>query len=134
MASTATKGLTKTQIGKLKKQLEAKAQETQASLETTRGGKARIGEQTQNLEDLSVQAHEEWLYISRNSIDISLLREVEAALGRIEDAEYGECQECEEPVSIKRLEAIPWARYCISCQEELAAVEEDSRVPETPRF
>lgn len=134
MASTATKGLTKAQIGKLRKQLEEKAQEIKASLDVSRGGKARIGEQTQNLEDLSVQAHEEWLYLSRNSIDVALLREVEAALERIDDAEYGECLECEEPISGKRLDAIPWARYCISCQEELAAVEADSRVPEIPRF
>jgi DnaK suppressor protein len=134
VASTATKGLTKAQIGKLRKQLEEKAQEIKASLDVSRGGKARIGEQTQNLEDLSVQAHEEWLYLSRNSIDVALLREVEAALERIDDAEYGECLECEEPISGKRLDAIPWARYCISCQEELAAVEADSRVPEIPRF
>lgn len=134
MTSTATKGLTKAQIGRLRKQLEGKALEIQASLDTSRGGKARIGEQTQNLEDLSVQAHEEWLYLSRNSIDVSLLREVEAALARIEDAEYGECMECQEPISIKRLEAIPWARYCIACQEELAAFEADSKVPEVPRF
>jgi DnaK suppressor protein len=134
VASTATKGLTKVQMGKLRKQLEGKALEIQASLETSRGGKAHIREQTQNLEDLAIQAHEEWLYLSRNSIDVSLLREIKAALARIEDAEYGECMECEEPISNKRLEAIPWARYCIACQEEQAAFEADSRVPEIPRF
>jgi DnaK suppressor protein len=28
--------------------------------------------------------------------------------------------ECEEPISLKRLDAVPWARYCVSCQESIA--------------
>lgn len=135
MASTATKGLTKAQIGKLRQQLEDKGREIRASLETSRAGKALIGEQTQNLEDLPVQAHEEWIFLNRNSIDVSLLREVEEALERIEEGAYGDCMDCDEPISTKRLEAIPWARYCISCQEELAAIEAESRLAENkPRF
>lgn len=134
MATTAIKGLTKAQIGKLKKQLEEKEQETRASLESSRAGKSLIGEPTQNLEDLPVQAHEEWLFLNRNSIDVSLLREVQDALGRIEEGSYGECMDCDEQISTKRLEAIPWARYCIACQEELAAIEADSKVAEKPRF
>jgi DnaK suppressor protein len=34
---------------------------------------------------------------------------------------YGVCLECEEPISPKRLDAVPWARYCVSCQERIAA-------------
>jgi DnaK suppressor protein len=135
MASTATKGLTKAQIGKFRQQLEGKGNEIRASLETSRAGKALIGEQAQSLEDLPVQAHEEWIFLNRNSIDVSLLREVEEALERVEEGLYGECMDCDEPISTKRLEAIPWARYCISCQEELAAMEAESRLTENkPRF
>ena len=96
----------------------------------TRLVEQKIGEQTQNLEDLPVQAHEEWIFLNRNSIDVSLLREVEEALERIEEGAYGDCMDCDEPISTKRLEAIPWARYCISCQEELAAIEAESRLAE----
>jgi DnaK suppressor protein len=39
------------------------------------------------------------------------------ALKRIEDNTYGVCLECEEPISAKRLAALPWAKYCISCQD-----------------
>lgn len=46
-----------------------------------------------------------------------LLVQVEAALRRIEDGEFGICLECEEPISLKRLAAVPWAPYCIHCQE-----------------
>lgn len=46
-----------------------------------------------------------------------LLRSVQAALDRIEDEIYGVCLRCEEPIAEKRLKAIPWAAYCVACQE-----------------
>ena len=42
---------------------------------------------------------------------------VAEALERIETNTYGVCLECEEPISAKRLAALPWAKYCISCQD-----------------
>jgi DnaK suppressor protein len=45
------------------------------------------------------------------------LRQVDAALKRIEDVEFGTCLECEGPISPKRLAAVPWATYCLRCQE-----------------
>jgi len=39
------------------------------------------------------------------------------ALKRIEANTYGVCLECEEPISAKRLKALPWAKYCITCQD-----------------
>ena len=53
------------------------------------------------------------------SRDSRLLRETVAALKRIEDGTYGICESCEEAISTKRLEAVPWARYCIHCQERI---------------
>ena len=46
-----------------------------------------------------------------------VLGEVEAALQRMRDGEFGICVDCEEPISAKRLAAVPWAAYCLSCQE-----------------
>jgi DnaK suppressor protein len=43
--------------------------------------------------------------------------QIRAALSRIEDGSYGICMHCEEEIKPKRLEAIPWAAYCIQCQE-----------------
>jgi DnaK suppressor protein len=71
--------------------------------------------------DLSQQHHEEWIFLNRNTIDMKLLREVGSALRRIETDNYGVCAECEEPISTKRLDAVPWARYCVTCQEAIAA-------------
>lgn len=45
------------------------------------------------------------------------LTQVGAALRRIEGGEFGICIECEEPISPKRLAAVPWAECCLRCQE-----------------
>jgi len=44
-----------------------------------------------------------------------MLRQIEAALQRIEDGEYGDCQSCDEPINPKRLEVDPTAVLCIDC-------------------
>jgi len=45
------------------------------------------------------------------------LRKVKAALARMEDGSYGTCMHCEEEIGSKRLHAVPWAPFCIRCQE-----------------
>lgn len=52
--------------------------------------------------------------ISRKCETTALVSE---ALQRIENDTYGTCDNCDELISPKRLAAIPWAKYCISCQE-----------------
>lgn len=47
------------------------------------------------------------------------LREVRAALERIEDNSFGICAECEGVISAKRLIVVPWVAMCIRCQEEV---------------
>lgn len=124
--ATATRGLTKAQTEKFKKALEAKAEELSAAMQSARAGQTLMDAKTSNEEDLALQSHEEWIFLNRNSIDVMLLREIREALERIDDGEYGHCGECDEPISKKRLEAIPWARHCIECQEELAILEEEN--------
>ena len=67
--------------------------------------------------DWAEKSHEEWIFLQKNNFDMALLREVEGALERLRDGTYGTCMECGMPVSRKRLEALPWARYCLTCQE-----------------
>ena len=47
----------------------------------------------------------------------TLLRQVNAALGRIQDGSFGDCIDCDSEISSKRLGAVPWASRCIQCQE-----------------
>jgi RNA polymerase-binding transcription factor len=48
------------------------------------------------------------------------LRDVEAGLSKIEKGTYGICERCGEPISPERLEAIPYARLCVSCKQKEA--------------
>ncbi|MEO5924252.1 MAG: TraR/DksA family transcriptional regulator [Bryobacteraceae bacterium] len=45
------------------------------------------------------------------------LREVRAALKRVDEDSFGLCANCEEEISAKRIAAVPWTPYCIACQE-----------------
>jgi DnaK suppressor protein len=57
------------------------------------------------------------MQLGHKSRDRALLGAVEAALKRITDGTFGECLNCAQEINAKRLEAIPWVRYCITCQE-----------------
>jgi DnaK suppressor protein len=63
-------------------------------------------------------AAERELAIRNLDRESNLLRNVRSALRRIEDGSYGTCIHCEEEISPKRLAAVPWAPYCIQCQEQ----------------
>lgn len=127
MARETAKVVTKAQIKKFRALLEIKAEEIRASLGSSKAAKALDrGDDPPDLEDLPVQSHEEWIFLNRNNIDAMLLREIEAALVRMDNDEYGTCPECDEAISMKRLHAVPWAHYCVTCQEQLS---EDSEEP-----
>jgi len=49
--------------------------------------------------------------------EFNQLRDARAALRRIQEGSFGICQECEEDIHPKRLAAVPWALFCIRCQE-----------------
>jgi DnaK suppressor protein len=55
----------------------------------------------------------------------SVLKSVRDALDRLEADLYGVCIQCEAPISEKRLAALPWAPYCVSCQEQVDARQSD---------
>jgi DnaK suppressor protein len=49
--------------------------------------------------------------------EFNQLRDARAALRRIQEGNFGICQECEEEIHPKRLAAVPWATFCVRCQE-----------------
>lgn len=55
---------------------------------------------------------------ARASHDRSRLRLIQRALERVNDGSFGICVECEGPIGMKRLQALPWASHCIQCQEQ----------------
>ena len=56
------------------------------------------------------------------------IQEMRAALERIEDGTYGSCDECEVPIGKKRLDALPWARLCVTCQARQESEARTSRI------
>lgn len=72
-------------------------------------------------EDQAQIRHDEFVSVHVNSLDHQKLRMIDEALDRIEAGEFGVCAECGEALPARRLEAIPWARYCVRCQEREAS-------------
>lgn len=70
----------------------------------------------QDMADLASNTYNADILMSLSNAEMNLLREIDAALDKIEKGTYGICEECEEAISEKRLEANPVARYCINCQ------------------
>jgi DnaK suppressor protein len=64
-----------------------------------------------------VAASERALAVGNLDRDCRQLRDARAALGRIQDGSFGICQRCDEDIHPKRLAAVPWAAFCIHCQE-----------------
>ena len=114
-----------------RKILESKAEEVRNSMSAQKAAQvvARLDVPSDE-GDLSQQHHEEWIFLNRNTIDMKLLREISDALLRIDHDTYGICMECEEPISTKRLDAVPWARYCVTCQEAIANRIADGEIME----
>ena len=68
-------------------------------------------------EDQAQMSHDEFISLRLNSIDYQQLGLVEEALDRVKAGDYGRCLGCGDPIPAKRLRAVPWARYCVPCQE-----------------
>ena len=46
-----------------------------------------------------------------------MLKDIDRSLRQLADGTYGVCEGCGEEISSNRLQALPWARYCLTCQE-----------------
>ncbi len=115
------KAIVKTKYASYRKILEKKADEVRRSMSAQKAAQVISRREDPHDEgDLSQQSHEEWIFLNRNTLDMKLLREVQDALRRIDQGTYGICYECEEAISPKRLDAVPWAKFCVSCQERIA--------------
>ncbi len=72
---------------------------------------------SQDPADIASTAYTKDLLFSQSTNERNILRLVEEALRRIDAGDYGYCANCEEDIQERRLEAVPWARHCIKCQD-----------------
>ena len=106
--------MTKTELEKFKAILEAK----QAELSHAVRNRDDIAiEKTPDAIDEVQLAGERELAIRNLDRESNLLRNVRAALRRLDEGAFGVCLHCEEDISPKRLAAVPWTAFCIQCQE-----------------
>jgi DnaK suppressor protein len=73
--------------------------------------------QTPDEVEFAVKTAEQDLSAATADMRSRTLREIEGALARVTRGSYGLCEGCGEEISQARLKAIPWARYCMACQE-----------------
>lgn len=77
----------------------------------------RDAEATQDPADMAANTYTKEVLISMSDNDRTMLNLIDEALKRTEVGDYGLCVNCGEPVPEKRLEAVPWAKYCLRCQD-----------------
>jgi DnaK suppressor protein len=84
-------------------------------------------EVSQDPADIASNAYTKDLLFNQSANERHILRLVEEALHRIDTNEYGYCVHCGEEIAEKRLQAVPWARHCIKCQDlqERGLLEQD---------
>jgi DnaK suppressor protein len=85
--------------------------------EAERYSRERDSEATQDPADMAANAYTKELMVSMSDNDRQLLKLIDEAVERMEAGTYSKCVRCETVLPEKRLEAVPWARYCISCQD-----------------
>lgn len=107
--------MTKQELSKFKKILETKQEELER---VVRNRDAITIEKSADALDEVQHAAERELAIRNLDRESNLLRNVRSALRRIDDGSFGICAHCEEEISPKRLNAVPWTALCIQCQEQ----------------
>ncbi len=108
-----------TQIQQFKDRLESQREEAFRLLH-------RVGDESRSLDsdipqdsgDQSINTVSKEFLFQQGSQRRGMVRRIEAALIRIERGTFGVCAECNEEISVRRLEALPWTDLCLHCQEQ----------------
>lgn len=103
----------------LRKRAELAGDIEQMEAEALQGGSGSLSNLPQHMADQGSDTFDQSLALDLAAADRRLLREIEAALKRIQDGTYGMCEATGKPIRHERLEELPWARYSIEAAREL---------------
>jgi DnaK suppressor protein len=110
----------KKKLDTFKKRLETRQQELRRMVSRTQqDGRSADEDTAQDIADRAASSYTKEFLFHQSSNDRALLQMVEGALSRIREGSFGECISCGKEINPKRLEAVPWTRHCIECQEKL---------------
>ena len=82
---------------------------------TAEGGGGNLSNMPIHMADLGTDNFEQEFTLSLLQNEEQVLGEISAALDRIKQGSFGRCEECEGEIPRQRLEAVPYARYCVEC-------------------
>src|SRR4030081_3881550 len=127
MGMSMNKGSDKVKAGMDKKRLEyykkklviRRDELTKTIARTQEEGRTADDDQTVDLADKAANSYTKEFLFGMTNTDRTILNMIDAALKRIQVDEYGVCANCQDEMQQKRLEAVPWAKHCISCQEKM---------------
>src|ERR1700745_3053983 len=125
-----SRNMDKKKLETFKKRLEERQQVLRKTVSRTEED-GRIADQdtAQDIADRAASSYTKEFLFSQSNNDRQLLMMVDGALARIRGGSFGECIYCGKEITAKRLEAVPWPRHCIECQEKL----EQGMLEEMPR-
>jgi len=102
-----------------KKKLTTRREELMKTIaRTEEEGRQADDDPTVDLADKAANSYTKEFLFGMTNTDRTILNMIDEALKRIKANEYGLCMNCQEEMQQKRLEAVPWAKHCISCQEK----------------
>jgi DnaK suppressor protein len=82
-----------------------------------RAGQESADDGTEDIVDRANNAYNRELMFSLSDTERNTLLQIENALRRMDEGSYGRCSNCGQSIALPRLEALPWARFCVDCQE-----------------
>ena len=110
----------KKKLEQLKKRLEERQQELRRQVSNREQDGRNQGEDiAQDIADRAASSYTKEFLFTQSTNERQLLGMVDSALARMREGTYAECIACGNEINLKRLEAVPWTRYCIECQEKL---------------
>jgi DnaK suppressor protein len=110
----------KKKLDAFKKRLETRQQELRRMVtRTEQDGRTVDEDSAQDIADRAASSYTKEFLFHQSNNDRQLLQMVENALSRIREGTFGECISCGKDINAKRLDAVPWTRHCIECQEKL---------------
>jgi DnaK suppressor protein len=103
-----------------KKKLSTRREELMKTIaRTEEEGRQADDDPTVDLADKAANSYTKEFLFGMTNTDRTILNMIDDALKRIKINEYGTCANCQEEMQQKRLEAVPWTKHCITCQEKL---------------
>ena len=100
-----------------KQLLETRIAELERGLRTTEREARTSGAKHADPADQAASEYERQTLAHQAASARQTLKALKEALNFLQAGRFGECAECGGDIELKRLEAIPWARYCLKCQE-----------------